>query len=102
MAGQTRSRHASDSGHLQLQRARVDGRCRQAVPGLGLTNTIAERIPASTHATLYALDARTGQELWSSGDQIKSWNHWSGLSVANGKVYINTFDGNLYCFGVTP
>ena len=35
-----------------------------------------------------------------SGDQIASWNHWSGLSVANGRVYIATFDNNLYCFGI--
>jgi outer membrane protein assembly factor BamB len=49
---------------------------------------------------LYALDAQTGKELWSSGDQIASWNHWSGISVANGKVYINTFDNTLYCFGI--
>ncbi|MEO8373521.1 MAG: PQQ-binding-like beta-propeller repeat protein, partial [Candidatus Solibacter sp.] len=58
------------------------------------------RIPGSTKAVLYALDAQTGKELWSSGDQIASWNHWSGLSVANGKVYINTFDNTLYCFGI--
>jgi outer membrane protein assembly factor BamB len=37
--------------------------------------------------------------LWSSGDQITSWNHFSGLTVANGRVYIGTFDGVLYCFG---
>ena len=43
--------------------------------------------------------AQTGEELWSSGDQITSWNHFSGLSVANGRVYIGTFDGMLYCFG---
>ena len=49
---------------------------------------------------LYALDAQTGKELWSSGDQIASWSHWGGLSVANGRVYINTFDGMQYCFGV--
>ena len=54
----------------------------------------------STHATIYALDARTGKELWSSGDQITSFNHFSGLSVANGRVYIGTYDGTLYCFGV--
>ena len=53
----------------------------------------------STHAVLYALDGQTGKELWSSGDQITSWNHFSGLSVANGRVYIGTFDGMLYCFG---
>jgi len=49
---------------------------------------------------LYALDGQTGKELWSSGNQITSWNHWSGLSVANGHVYIGTYDGNVYCFGL--
>ena len=58
------------------------------------------RIAHSTHATLYALDAHTGKELWSSGDQITSFNHFSGLSVANGRVYIGTYDGMLYCFAV--
>jgi outer membrane protein assembly factor BamB len=58
------------------------------------------RISRSTHATLYALDGRTGRELWSSGDQITSWNHYSGISVANGRVYIATYDGTVYCFGL--
>ena len=49
---------------------------------------------------LYALDARTGEELWSSGDQITSFNHFSGISMANGRVYIATYDGNVYCFGI--
>jgi len=49
---------------------------------------------------LYALDAQTGKELWNSGSDIQSWNHWSGLSVANGKVYIGTFDNTLYCYGI--
>jgi outer membrane protein assembly factor BamB len=72
----------------------------QATPAGGLTNTPEARIPGSTHAVLYALDASTGKELWSSGDQITSWNHFSGLSVANGRVYIGTYDSNLYCFGI--
>ena len=72
----------------------------QAYPDVGLVDTADRRIPGSTHAVLYALDAQTGKELWSSGDQITAWNHWSGLSVANGRVYIATFDGNLYCFGI--
>ena len=54
----------------------------------------------STHATLYALDAATGKELYSSGDQITSFAHFAGLSVANGHVYLGTFDGTLYCFGL--
>jgi outer membrane protein assembly factor BamB len=72
----------------------------QAYPDIGLDDVAERRIPGSTHAVLYALDAQTGKELWSSGDQIKSWNHWSGLSVANGHVYIGTFDSVLYCFGL--
>ena len=74
----------------------------QAMYDAGLTNTAEERIAGSTHAVLYVLDARSGKELWSSGDQIKSWNHWSGISLANGRVYIATFDGILYCFGIDP
>jgi outer membrane protein assembly factor BamB len=75
----------------------------QASPEQGLGfNTAANRIARSTHATLHVLDAVTGKELWSSGDQITSFNHFSGLSIANGRVYIGTFDGNLYCFGVDP
>ena len=70
----------------------------QATPDIGLAyNTAANRAAHSTHATLYALDARTGEELWSSGDQITSFNHFSSLSVANGRVYIGTYDGKLYC-----
>jgi outer membrane protein assembly factor BamB len=72
----------------------------QAYPDIGLDDVSERRIPGGTHAVLYALDAQTGKELWSSGDQITSWNHWSGLSVANGRVYIGTFDSNLYCFGI--
>jgi outer membrane protein assembly factor BamB len=69
-------------------------------PAPVVTGPSSLRIADSTHATLYALDAATGKELWSSGDQITSWNHFSGISAANGKVYIPTFDGNVYCFGV--
>src|SRR5690348_8769720 len=61
----------------------------------------AGRIANSTHATLYALDGQTGKMLWSSGNQITSWNHFSGISEANGRVYIPTFDGYIYCFGIT-
>ena len=72
----------------------------QAYPDVGLQDTSQRRIPASTHSTLYALDAETGKELWSSGDDIKSWLHFGELSEANGKVYIGTWDGVLYCYGI--
>ncbi len=73
----------------------------QAYAERGLYDYSPERIKHSTHATLYALDAQTGKELYSSGDQITSFNHFSGLSVANGKVYIATYDSVLYCFGLS-
>jgi outer membrane protein assembly factor BamB len=52
------------------------------------------------HAILYALDAATGKQLWSSGDAINGWTHFSGLAVADGKVFVTTHDGNIYAFGL--
>lgn len=72
----------------------------QAYPDVGLDDVASRRIPGSTKAVLYALDAQTGKELWNSGSDIQKWNHWSGLSVANGRVYIGTFDNVLYCYGI--
>ena len=52
----------------------------QSTPEAGLkANTSAARIANSTHATLYALDAETGKELYSSGDRITSFVHFGGL-----------------------
>jgi hypothetical protein len=72
----------------------------QASPEHGLDFDSSIRAAKATHATLYALDGRTGKELYSSGDLIQTFNHFSGLSVANGRVYISTYDGVLYCFGL--
>lgn len=72
----------------------------QAFPDVGLDFRMERRAEKSTHAVLYVLDAQTGKELWSSGKDIATWNHWSGLALANGRVYINTYDGMLYCFGI--
>jgi len=56
------------------------------VYGGGLSSGPARRIPTSRKAALYALDGQTGKELWSSGTQITSWNHFSGLTIANGRA----------------
>jgi outer membrane protein assembly factor BamB len=73
---------------------------KQAFADIGLQFDSTIRASKGTHATIYALDAQTGQELWSSGEQMHQWNHFSGLTVANGKVYLGTYDGTLYCFGL--
>jgi outer membrane protein assembly factor BamB len=59
-----------------------------------------DRIKRSIPAKLYALDALTGKELYSSGDQIPSFLHQSGISVADGRIIFGTFDGTIYCFGL--
>ena len=73
---------------------------KQAFPDIGLQFDSSIRAAKGTRAVIYALDARTGKELWSSGDQMHQWNHFSGLTVANGRVYLGTYDGTLYSFGV--
>ncbi len=52
------------------------------------------------HAILYALDARTGQQLWSSTNTMTGWTHFSGLAVGDGKVFATTRDGTVYAFAV--
>src|SRR5579863_582634 len=72
----------------------------QANDEVGGLFSAQERIQRSVPAKLYALDAQTGKELYSSGDQVTSFLHQAGLSVAGNKVIFGTFDGTIYCFGL--
>ena len=54
----------------------------------------------TTHAVLYALDGATGDELYSSGDLIDSWNHYGGLALSNGQVHITTYAARVFAFGL--
>jgi mono/diheme cytochrome c family protein len=51
-------------------------------------------------AILYALDARTGKQLWSSGDTMTGWAHFSGLAIGDGEIFATTRDGAIYAFGL--
>lgn len=62
--------------------------------------TAVERMKNTTHGILYVLDARTGRTLYSSGGAIKGWVHFSGLAVADGRIYVVDHDSRLYCFGL--
>jgi outer membrane protein assembly factor BamB len=55
---------------------------------------------ASGHATLYALDAATGKQLYTSGDAIQTYSHLAGISVGDGHVFFTTHDNTLYSFGI--
>ena len=58
-----------------------------------------EKLPAG-HAVLHVLDAHTGRELWSSGEIITGWTHFSGIAIGDGKVIATTRDGAVYAFGI--
>ncbi|WCM28931.1 PQQ-binding-like beta-propeller repeat protein [Sphingomonas sp. QA11] len=49
---------------------------------------------------LYAFDAETGKQLYSSKDMIKDWTHFSQPVVALGKVYLVSHDARVYALGV--
>jgi outer membrane protein assembly factor BamB len=55
----------------------------------------------NTHpAVLRALDSKTGKELFNSGSSMTSWVHFSGLAIADGRVFTVDHDSNVYCFGL--
>lgn len=54
----------------------------------------------SSHATLYALDAATGKEIYSTGTQVNAHANLTGMTVVNGRVYFTTTDNTLYAFGI--
>jgi mono/diheme cytochrome c family protein len=60
------------------------------------------RLVEGAHGTLFALDASTGRELWSSGAAISDWTHFSMPAVANGRVFVTTNHGHVYAFGLGP
>jgi outer membrane protein assembly factor BamB len=56
---------------------------------------------AGTHpAVLMALNAKTGKLLYESGNAMKTWNHFGGLAIDDGKIYSVDHGSTLYCFGV--
>jgi outer membrane protein assembly factor BamB len=59
-----------------------------------------ERLRGSTHAALYALNSENGKELFSSGDTIESFTHFGGIALSNGRVFVSTYEGVVYAFGL--
>ena len=54
----------------------------------------------TTHAVLYALDPATGDELYTSGDSMDSWNHYGGIALSDGNVYLSGYDARVFAFGL--
>lgn len=52
---------------------------------------------------LHAYDATTGVELWNSNrpaDAPGAWSKWTPPTIANGKVYLATFDSGVAVYGL--
>jgi outer membrane protein assembly factor BamB len=49
---------------------------------------------------LYAYDAESGKQLWSSGKTLTDWVHFSEPVVALGKVFVATHDAHVVAFGL--
>jgi outer membrane protein assembly factor BamB len=90
----TLQRHTDPRYHAIYQRPGAP-----PLPKTG-TMTAEERGQNTTHTILYALDAETGQELYSSKDIIDDWTHLSSITVADGSVYVTTRKTTVYAFGL--
>ncbi len=67
----------------------------------GKLYTVEDRVKLKTgDAVLYAFDAETGKELYNSGDTMKQFTHFSGLALADGRLFCTTYDGVIYAFGL--
>ena len=53
-----------------------------------------------SNLVLYAFDAETGKQLYSSEKTIPSWVHFSEPVVALGKVFLVSWDAHVYAFGL--
>jgi hypothetical protein len=65
-----------------------------------LSSGAAQRGQRASTAVLYALDAATGKDLWTSGSTITSFVPGVGPSAGDSQVYVVTADGTLYAFGM--
>jgi len=53
-----------------------------------------------SNMVLYAYDAVSGKQLWSSGKTLTDWVHFSEPVVALGKIFVATHDGHVVAFGL--
>jgi outer membrane protein assembly factor BamB len=53
-----------------------------------------------SNMVLYAYDAETGKQLWSSKKALTDWVHFSEPVVALGKIFVATHDAHVVAFGL--
>lgn len=62
-------------------------------------SSVLRSTPVS-NMVLYAYDAESGKQLWSSGKTLPDWVHFSEPVVALGKVFVVTHDAHVVAFGL--
>jgi outer membrane protein assembly factor BamB len=65
-----------------------------------IANGMVFVLDQGTGASLYALDAITGTELFASGNTGASVSPSAELALANGRVYFTGASNYVYCFGI--
>ncbi|MDA0205469.1 MAG: PQQ-binding-like beta-propeller repeat protein [Acidobacteria bacterium] len=58
-----------------------------------------ERGQNTANTVLYAFDAQTGKELFSSQELVNEWTHLSSVTTGAGKIYVTTRDATIHAFG---
>jgi outer membrane protein assembly factor BamB len=74
---------------LQSGKNATESRTAAKLPNMPVPNVV-----------LYAFDAETGRQLYSSDMLIDSFTHFTEPVVFGGHVYVCTWDGRLYAFGL--
>jgi outer membrane protein assembly factor BamB len=87
--------YALETGEQTLQNSAAPGQPRPPA-----AQAAKFRATPVGHLALYAFDAETGKQLYSSKKIITDWVHFSEPVVALGKVFVVTHDAHLYAFGV--
>jgi len=70
-----------------------------ALSGGHAPNASASASASQSRATLYVFDGTTGKQSFSSGNDVATFSHGSGLAIANDRVYFTTHDNTVYCYG---
>ena len=81
--------------------AATGGRGQNGGPAMAAAAEAAKfRATPVSNLVLYAFDAETGKQLYSSDKIITSWVHFSEPVVALGKVFVVSWDAHVYAFGL--
>lgn len=88
----------ADAGQ-QLAVLAMQGRGGAAGAAAALEAAKFRATPVS-NLVLYAFDAETGKQLYSSEKIVTNWVHFSEPVVALGKVFVVSWDAHIYAFGL--